>query len=134
RKRSEGVRGSFTRPACGERARVRGTSIKGPVEAGGDVEIFRVIRPQQPVPQREVEDDQIDVELEVIARADAVEDGRGRHQLEMNDFAVLVFRYEIGRYFEIENEQHVIADAELVFHAIGDGTGPNRMAGEALRE
>src|SRR5437868_8627681 len=93
-----------------------------------------MVRPQQPVAQRKVEDHQIDVELEVLARADAVEDGRGRHQLEVNDFAVLVFRYEIGRDFEIENEQHVIADAELVFHAIGDGTGRNRMAGEALRE
>src|SRR5580704_17408278 len=87
-----GGRGRFPRAACGERvrARVRGASIQWAVEAGGDVEIFRIVRPQEPVPQREVEDNQIDVELEVVARADAVEDRRGRHQLEMDDLAVLV--------------------------------------------
>jgi hypothetical protein len=41
----------------------------------GDIEIFRVIRPQHAVSHREIEDHQVDVELEIRGAADAFENG-----------------------------------------------------------
>jgi hypothetical protein len=40
-------------------------SIERAMKTGNDIEIFRVVRPQKPMPYGEIEDHQIDVEFEV---------------------------------------------------------------------
>lgn len=47
--------------------------VERAVEAGGDVEVFRVVRAQQSVPQRKIEDHQVHVELEIVGRTDSIE-------------------------------------------------------------
>ena len=102
--------------SCSRRGRAPGLdtgSVQRAVQAGRDVEIFRVVHRDQPVAHREIEDDQVHVELEVVGPTHPLDDGIRRHQLEMNDLAVAVFRREICRQFEVVDEQHVVANAEL---------------------
>ena len=51
----------------------------------------------------------------------------------MDDLAVAILRHEIGRHFEIVDEQHIVADAEPGFHAVGDGAGRDRVSDQARR-
>ncbi len=57
-----------------------------------------------------------------------------RHQRETDELAVAILRHEIGRHLEVVDEQHVVANAERRFHAIGDGTGGNRLRDQPRRD
>ena len=86
RERNEPGRG-----ACGGFAELQRGSVQRAVQAGGDVEIFRVVHRDQPVPHREIEDDQVHVEFEVVGLAHPLDDGIRRHQLEMTISPSLFF-------------------------------------------
>src|SRR5665213_60981 len=49
-------------------------SVQGPVQAGDEIEIFRIARRHDAVAQREIDIDQIDVELEIVGAAHAFDD------------------------------------------------------------
>ena len=86
-----------------------------------DVEIFGVLDRNEPVPEREIEDHEVDVELEIIGLAYPIDHRFGRHQIKADDLAIAVLRLERVRQFDIVDKQHIVADAELGLHAIGDG-------------
>src|ERR1700736_5853382 len=97
------------------------------MKTGSHIQIFGVVRSQKPVPHGEIEDHEVDVELEVRGRADALEYFGGGHQLEVDNLSVTVLRREIGGRFQIVDEQHIVTDAEPSFHPVGDGAGGNRL-------
>src|SRR4029077_19030363 len=104
------------------------------MKTGCDIQIFGVVRPQKPVPQGEIEDDEVDVELEVRGRADALEYRGGRHQLEMDNLAVTVLARKIPRRLEIENEEHIVADPQPRLHTVGDDANRDRLLDQRWRD
>ena len=58
------------------------------MKTGRDIEVFRVVCPQKTMTHGEVEHHEIDVELEVRGRANAVEYFRGGHQLEIDNLSI----------------------------------------------
>src|SRR2546429_682931 len=75
------------------------------MKAGCDVEILRFIRSQEALPQGEIDNYQVDVKLEVLTRADPIDDRSRRHQLETDDPSIPILRPKKGDGAAIEPEQ-----------------------------
>src|SRR5205085_463297 len=119
RPRVDDPRDARRRPEPGGGSR-RG-SVERAVKTARDIEIFGVVDRNEPVPEREIEDDEVDVELEIVGLAHAIDHRFGRHQIKADDLAIAVLRLERVRQFDVVDKQHIVADAELGLHAIGDG-------------
>src|SRR6516162_6989151 len=81
-----------------------------------------------------IEDHQVDVELEIRGRPDALEHRRRRHQFEVDKLSVTIFWQEVRRHFEIKDKQHIVAYAKRGLHPVRDCTRRNSLAHQARRD
>ena len=77
------------------------------MQAGGDFEVFGVVDTDEAMPQREIEDHQVDIELEVVGLADRLHHMGDRPKFERRHLAVDCTGTEILGQFEIVAVQTV---------------------------
>src|SRR5271166_744543 len=94
----------------------------------------RLVVGQQSVPDEQVDQHQVDVELEVVGLADALDDARRRPQLEALDLVVRRIGLELLRQLQVVAMQPVAPQALGPLHRVGDAPDLDRALGQGRRD
>jgi hypothetical protein len=82
---------------------------------------------------QEIHDHQPDIEFEAGRFSENPLHLAQRHELEVGNLAVMVLRHEIGRQFQIIDEDRVVAQAGIELHTVAQRPAGPRPARQFLR-